>query len=103
MYLQIIDQKLKEKNITAKKMLSDLNYSHSLITQWRKGNVPSLDKIIAVAEYLDVPVSYLLGEVQAFETLADDEQNFLKNYRHLDDTCKKIAKVIIESMIDCLN
>lgn len=45
----------------------------------------------------------LLGEVQAFETLADDEQNFLKNYRHLDDTCKKIAKVIIESMIDCLN
>lgn len=36
-------------------------------------------------------------------TLADDEQNFLETYRHLDDTCKKIAKVIIESMIDCLN
>lgn len=102
MYLQIIDMKLKEKNVTAKKMLSDLNYSHSLITQWRKGNVPSLDKIIAVAEYLDVPVSYLLGETQAFETLSDDEQSFLKTYRHLDDTCKKIAKVIIESMIDCL-
>lgn len=101
-YLQIIDMKLKEKNITAKKMLSDLNYSHSLITQWRKGNVPSLDKIIAVAEYLNVPVSYLLGEVQAFEMLPDDEQNFLKNYRQLDDTCKKIAKVIVASMIDCL-
>ena len=62
-YLQIIDQKLKEKNTTAKKMLSDLNYSHSLITQWRKGNVPSLDKIIAVAEYLDISVSSLLGEL----------------------------------------
>lgn len=101
-YLQAIDMKLKEKNITAKKMLSDLNYSHSLITQWRKGNTPSLDKIIAVAEYLNVPVSYLLGEVQAFELLSEDEKNFLKNYRQLDNTCKKIAKVIVTSMIDCL-
>lgn len=103
MYLQIIDQKLKEKNITARKMLLDLHLSNNLLTKWRKGNVPSLDKITAIAQYLDVPVSYLLGEVQAFEILAEDEQNFLKNYRHLDDTCKKIAKVIIESMIDCLN
>lgn len=62
-YLQIIDQKLKEKNITIKKMLSDLNFSHNLITQWRKGNVPSLDKIIAVAGYLDISVSSLLGEL----------------------------------------
>lgn len=103
MYLQIIDQKLKEKNISARKMLLDLHLSNNLLTKWRKGNVPSLDKITAIAQYLDVPVSYLLGEVQAFEILAEDEQNFLKNYRHLDDTCKKIAKVIIESMIDCLN
>lgn len=103
MFLQIIDMKLKEKNISARKMLLDLHLSNNLLTKWRKGNVPSLDKITAIAQYLDVPVSYLLGEVQAFETLADDEQNFLKNYRHLDDTCKKIAKVIIESMIDCLN
>lgn len=103
MYLQIIDQKLKEKNISARKMLLDLHLSNNLLTNWRKGNVPSLDKITAIAQYLDVPVSYLLGEVQAFEILAEDEQNFLKNYRHLDDTCKKIAKVIIESMIDCLN
>lgn len=101
-YLEVIDMKLKEKNITAKKMLSDLNYSHSLITQWRNGNVPSIDKIIAVAEYLNVPVSYLLGEVQAFELLSDDEQNFLENYRRLDNTCKKIAKVIVALMIDCL-
>ena len=101
-YLQVIDMKLKEKNITAKKMLSDLNYSHSLITQWRKGNTPSLDKITAISKYLNVPVSYLLGEVQALDLLSDDEQIFLENYRRLDNTCKKIAKVIISSMIDCI-
>lgn len=101
-YLQIIDMKLKEKNISARKMLLDLHLSNNLITKWKKGNVPSMDKIIAIAEYLNVPVSYLLGEVQAFEMLPDDEQNFLKNYRQLDDTCKKIAKVIVASMIDCL-
>ena len=39
-YLQVIEAKLKEKKITAKKMLSDLNYSHSLITQWKNGNTP---------------------------------------------------------------
>lgn len=101
-YLQIIDMKLKEKNISARKMLLDLHLSNNLITKRKKGNVPSMDKIIAIAEYLNVPVSYLLGEVQAFELLPDDEQNFLKNYRQLDNTCKKIAKVIVASMIDCL-
>lgn len=101
-YLQVIDMKLKEKNISARKMLLDLHLSNNLITKWKKGNVPSMDKITAIAEYLNVPVSYLLGEVQAFEMLPDDEQNFLKNYRQLDDTCKKIAKVIVASMIDCL-
>lgn len=101
-YLKIINMKLKEKNISAKKMLLDLNFSHGLITQWQKGNTPSLDKITAIAEYLNVPVSYLLGEVQAYELLSDDEQNFLKNYRQLDSTCKKIAKVIVASMIDCI-
>ena len=63
-YLQVIEAKLKEKKITAKKMLSDLNYSHSLITQWKNGNTPSLDKITAIAEYLDVPVDYLLGNIE---------------------------------------
>ncbi len=94
MYLQVIDMKLKEKNISARKMLLDLHLSNNLLTKWRNGNIPSLDKITAIAEYLDVPVSYLLGEIQAFETLTDDGQTFLKNYRHLDITCKMISLIL---------
>lgn len=101
-YLQVIDLKLKEKNISARKMLLDLHLSNNLITKWKKGNVPSMGKITAIAEYLNVPVSYLLGEVQAFELLSDEEQFFLKKYRQLDNTCKKIANVIVASMIDCI-
>ncbi len=55
MYLQVIDMKLKEKNISARKMLLDLHLSNNLLTKWRNGNIPSLDKITAIAEYLDVP------------------------------------------------
>lgn len=101
-YLQVIDMELKEQNISARKMLLDLNFSHNLITQWRNGRTPSLDKITAIAKYLNVPISYLLGEVEARKLLSDDEQIFLENYRRLNNTCKKIAKVIISSMIDCI-
>lgn len=76
-YLQVIETKLKEKKVSIKKMLSDLNFSHSLITQWRKGNTPSLDKFTAIAEYLDVPVDYLLGniEVKITKEILPNEKN----------------------------
>lgn len=63
-YLQIIEMKLKERNISARKMLLDLNFANNLITKWKNGNTPSLDKITAIAEYLDVPVDYLLGNIE---------------------------------------
>lgn len=57
---------LKEKNIKPTVMLKALGFSVGLNTQWKQGKQePSRDKLIAIAKYLDVPVSYFLNESEA--------------------------------------
>lgn len=59
---ELIDIKLKEKKMTASKLLSDLGYNMSFFTDMkRKKSVPAADKLGYIAEYLDVSVDYLLG------------------------------------------
>lgn len=57
---------LKEKNVKPTVMLKALGFSVGLNTQWKQGKQePSRDKLIAIAKYLDVPVSYFLNESEA--------------------------------------
>jgi len=59
-YIQIIDNRLKDMGITAKKMLLDLGYSDGLISTWRKGVEPSAIKLHRIAEYIGLSMDYLL-------------------------------------------
>lgn len=53
---------LKEKGITKSKFLADLKLNRNSFVDWKnRGNVPSAEKVTAIAEYLDVPIGYLLG------------------------------------------
>lgn len=59
---ELIVSLLQTKNITSNKMLSDIGYNVSFITDMqRRGHVPAADKLGAIADYLDVSVDYLLG------------------------------------------
>jgi hypothetical protein len=69
-YIQKIEQELKLRGITAKKMLLELGYSDNLISQWKKGAVPSVDRIIKIADYLDVSADYLMA---SDETASDEK------------------------------
>lgn len=77
-FVQIIDNELKLRGITAKKMLLDLGYSDSLISQWKKGKKPSIDKIENIAMYLEVSTDYLLGltKVRTVSKYTDDKLAF---------------------------
>lgn len=56
----------KEKNISLTKLSAMTNISISTLSSWKSRNTcPSSDKIYAIAEALDVSVSYLLGVDEA--------------------------------------
>lgn len=52
---------LKERQISAAKMMRDLNLSSGLYSQWKSlGRIPSTDKIEMIAAYLNVSADYLI-------------------------------------------
>lgn len=56
-----IEELCKNKNISVNKMLSDIGLSAFVIRNMKNGSAPSVDKMIAIAEYFDVSMDYLLG------------------------------------------
>ena len=80
--VEIINKLLKDKGISAAKMMNELGFSSGLYSQWKRGKQkPSREKLEKIANYFNVSVDYLLGTtptVQAFDendnvVVIDDE------------------------------
>ena len=89
-YTQNIENELKKRKITAKKMLLDLGYADSLLSQWKKGSEPSAVKLNRIAEYLNVSTDYLLGNT-------DDPTPPKKEYTEHDRLNYEISKLSPEN------
>jgi len=65
--IERILQLIEERGITAYKLTTDLGFSSSSISEWKKGrSSPKADAIIKIAGYFDVTTDYLLtGTKQA--------------------------------------
>lgn len=58
----------KSQNITVKKLLEGCRVSRNFIYDLeKKGQMPSIDKLEAIADYLDCSVDYLLGRKMSLE------------------------------------
>ena len=56
------DLRTSEKGLTQKKLALIINSTDDCIFFWEKGrSEPSIDDIIALANYFDVSIDYLLG------------------------------------------
>lgn len=52
----------KENNLSQKELADDLNMPRSTVASWELGNrIPKISHIVALAEYYDVTIDYLLG------------------------------------------
>ena len=58
MFWKKLLQLCHEKRITPNKVSSDLGYSKSTATAWKKGSLPRPNTLYEIAEYFHVPVSY---------------------------------------------
>ena len=78
-----IKQVAAQKNLTLKKIELDLGFSNGTIGKW-KDSSPTLERILAVADYLNVSLMWLIGRnEQSFE-----DSSFLNKYNSLSPTDK---------------
>ena len=54
---KVFESLLDEKNISSYRVAKDLGFSPMALSDWKYGrSKPKLDKILKIAEYLEVPV-----------------------------------------------
>jgi len=51
----------QQRKVSVNKMLKESGLTKSLIDNMKRNQIPSVDKILALAEYFSVSVDYLLG------------------------------------------
>ena len=95
---EVIDARLLELGIKGSKMCDDLGISRSTLTELRKGRATTLklERAIAIADYLKMPVEYLIGEQQK-EKPATDSDGFTETER------RDIAREVERMMADIEN
>ncbi len=90
-FLTNVTALLKEKNITKNKLLTDLHLSRNSFVDWkRRGTVPSAKVVSAIAEYLGVTLSELMG--------VPDEDYLLESFKdklthQLTISCKTVDEL----------
>jgi len=69
---------LCERNhVTLQQLEKECGISNGTISKWKSRNVPSIDKVVRIANYFNVSVDFLSGrteiEAPASELLGDDD------------------------------
>lgn len=62
----------KRRSITLKQVTADLGFSENYFYSLKAGKKPTADKLIAIADYFNVSVDYLLGRDEQ-DTNTDNE------------------------------
>jgi SOS-response transcriptional repressor LexA len=95
-----IDTELDRQDKKRPELAKFLNISPQSFVDWRKrGNLPSADIALKIAQFLKVSVEYLItGEDEA--GLTPEQRNLLQNYDKLDNKRdKEIVLDLIETML----
>jgi transcriptional regulator with XRE-family HTH domain len=83
-----IDSKLKERKQSRKHIINAAGLkSVQSVTDWSKGSIPAADKILYIADYLDVSIRWLLTGKEE-KGLDKNEAELIRLYRILDAPCK---------------
>ena len=105
--VEIINGLLKQRGISAAKMMSELGFSSGLYSQWKSGKQkPSREKLDKIADYFGVSIDYLLGKDATISQISKNEEKEQKNNAtdNSDIPSKSLALNISDSeLTDILN
>ena len=95
-----------QKGLSKNKLLANAKLHKSIFDNMKKGQIPSVDKIHSIADYLDCSVDYLLGRIDilgSYKTSIDINpslQNLLLSKR-IKERCKHNKITIKTMLMDC--
>lgn len=92
-----LEKQLKLKNLTAYQLSKNTSISNSTLTDWKKGKLPSLEKVIELVRYLEISADELLGTDCSKET-TEDEELLLRYFRNCDTGNQKVLINAAKSM-----
>lgn len=92
---------LADKHLTEKDLLIQSDINTSFLTDWKKGRVkaPSYDKLLKIANTLEVSLDWLIKGEETSNNLSDKEKYILKMYRELDTINKTKIEGVLEYML----
>ena len=89
------------KGVSVSSVLTRCGLSKSYGTNWKRGSVPSLDAVIAIAEELNVSLDYIAFGKEP--TIPAEYQSLISSYQELSKDNQQLLQDIISSMIDIQN
>lgn len=89
--VELVKQICKERKIPISKLERDCGFSNGYIRKLKEGKFPS-DRLLSISQYLDLPISYLIGEdEQHDETFLTkrDTKEITKMLSNMEDLLKQ--------------
>ena len=84
--LEIIEQRIvyiaKKLGLSKNKLLINAELGKGLFDTMKKGQVPSVEKIHKIADYLDISVDFILDRTETTSS-QHTRQNYRYNYRRI--------------------
>ena len=98
----------RSRGISQEKLAEELNVTQASVSLYENGsNIPS-DILIALSEYFDVSIEYLLKLSEEnrdieINNVSQTEYNIIKIYRGLPERFKKVTDSVIKYLVDETN
>lgn len=103
--IQILVNRISElcvtTNVSVNKMLSECGLSKSIMDNLKKGSVPSVEKLLKIAEYFNVSTDYLLGKESSPTSSADmspDDKELMDMIKSLSPEKKEMFLKFLKSL-----
>lgn len=95
------DALLKKRGVTQKDLSALLSIRRENLSEWKRlGTIPSTDTALAVAQYLNVSVEYLLTGTDTYkEAFTQSDREHLAKWQKLTDTEQSVVSTTIDAMI----
>ncbi|MFD1403605.1 helix-turn-helix domain-containing protein [Robinsoniella peoriensis] len=97
MFIDNLEIILRRKQTSTYKMCKDTNIAPSSVSGWKQGKMPSIDKLIEIAKYLNVTADELLGLNITEENFTQEEKEVISEYRNARPEIKESARVLLRA------
>lgn len=105
MFLERFNQLCKETNTSRYKLSKLIGISNSTMYGWDKGQQPSADTVVKIADYFEISTDYLLGRsndlgiINTNANLTPDEEEVLLLYRQMSFQNKNQLKGFAKALV----